>query len=76
MAPLKVLLEEQLRSVSMVLVCACVCFYIHIYMCILLYTSYQTLGFTRVWLPAPAVKHHGVLSWKSKVQHGLMIAWK
>lgn len=36
---------------------------------ILLCTSCQTRGFTHVWLPAPAVKRRGALSWKSKVQH-------
>lgn len=42
-------------------------------MSILLSISFQTLGSTHVWLPAPAVKHHGVLFWKSKVQDGVMI---
>lgn len=51
----------------------CVFAFIHICMCILLYASFQTLGSTHVWLPAPVVKHHGVLSWKSKVQDGVMI---
>lgn len=51
----------------------CVFIVIHIYMCILLYTSFQTLGSTHVWLPAQAVKHRGVLSWRSKVQDGIMI---
>lgn len=32
--------------------------------------SFQTLGSTLVWLPAPLVKHRGALSWKSKVQYG------
>lgn len=51
--------------------CACV-FIFHEYTCILLFASSQTLGSTRAWLPAPAVKHHGVLSWKSKVQDVVM----
>lgn len=39
-----------------------------------LYSSFQTLGSTRVWRPAPVAKHHGALSWKSKVGWGRM-AW-
>lgn len=54
--------------------CYCVCvLVICSCMFILSYTSCQTLGFTRVWLPAPAVKHHGVHSWKSKVHIGLIM---
>lgn len=53
--------------------CLCVWVVIHKYMCILLITSFQTLGSTPVWLPAPVAKHHGVLSWKSKVQDGAII---
>lgn len=69
--PLKVLLVESLHAVCVSALSVCVCLFY--YMCILLYTSFQTPGSTRVWLPAPVVKHHGVLSWKSKVQDGVMI---
>lgn len=55
--------------------CVCVFILIYSYGCFfLLPTSCQTLGFTRAWPPAPAVKHRGALSWKSKVRRGFMIA--
>lgn len=40
---------------------------------LLLIPSFQTLESTPVWLPAPVVKHHGALSWKSKVEDGAII---
>lgn len=57
--------------------CVCVCIWFYSYtvcMCLLLCISFQTLGSTHVWPPAPAVKHHGALSCKSKVQDDTMIS--
>lgn len=69
---LKVLVES-LSCLHWCCLCVCVCVVIHKYMGILLFTSFQTLGSTPVWLPAPVVKHPGVLSWKSKVKYGAII---
>lgn len=59
-----------MQSLRLLSECAniCVCFLL-IYPCMcVFYTSFQTLASIHVWLPAPAERHPGVHSWKSKVQ--------